>query len=111
MDHVAALTEMHIRPLFTGAQQIHVPATTVLADPTMFLRIIERAQINHAFGPMFFLSALLRALRASKSPLDIRLPANLRIVSGGEQVNTATCTELVQYLTKMGAPDNVIIPA
>jgi len=112
MDHAAALTEMHIRPMFTRAQQIHVPALTVLRDPIMFLRIIERAQINHAFGPMFFHSAILRALNALGTVPDIRLPANLRIISGGEPTNTATCTELVRkYLTKMGAPDNVIISA
>lgn len=111
MDHVAALIEMHVWPMFAGAQQLHVPAAVILADPIMFLRIIERGRINHAFGPMFFQSALLRALRASRATSTLRLPPDIRIVSGGETTNTVTCTELVrQYLIKMGAPDNVIIP-
>ncbi|KAG9097224.1 hypothetical protein FS749_006775 [Ceratobasidium sp. UAMH 11750] len=114
MDHAAGLIEFHIRPLFTRANQFHIPSRTVLANPLIFLRVLSHAQIDHAFGPMFFHSALLRALKQAKpGELDgIKLRDGLRIVSGGEATNTATCTDLVRtYLVKLGAPDNVIIPA
>ncbi|KAG8696830.1 hypothetical protein FRC08_006911 [Ceratobasidium sp. 394] len=114
MDHAAGLIEFHIRPIFTRASQFHIPSHTVLADPLIFLRVLSHAQIDHAFGPMFFQSALLRALKQAKpGDLDgVRLREGLRIVSGGEATNTATCTDLVRtYLVKLGAPHNVIIPA
>ncbi|KAG8738288.1 hypothetical protein FRC10_007064 [Ceratobasidium sp. 414] len=111
MDHAAGLVEFHIRPIFTRANQFHIPSRTVLANPLIFLRVLGHAQIDHAFGPMFFQSALLRALkRAKPGDLDgIRLQKSLRILSGGEATNTATCADLVRtYLAKLGAPDNVI---
>ncbi|KAF8601621.1 acetyl-CoA synthetase-like protein [Ceratobasidium sp. AG-I] len=114
MDHAAGLVEFHIRPMFTRADQIHIHSRSVLAEPLVFLRVISHARVDHAFGPMFFLSALLRALKQTK-PEDlngVKLQEGLRIVSGGEGTSTTTCTELVRdHLVKLGAPDNVIIPA
>ncbi|KAF8601618.1 acetyl-CoA synthetase-like protein [Ceratobasidium sp. AG-I] len=114
MDHAAGLVEFHIRPMFTRADQIQIPSRILHTDPLIFLRVLSHAQIDHAFGPMYFLSALLRALkRSNPGELDsVKLQNSLRIVSGGEAVNTTTCTKLVRgYLAKLGAPDNVIIPA
>ncbi|KAG8738290.1 hypothetical protein FRC10_007066 [Ceratobasidium sp. 414] len=114
MDHAAGLVEFHIWPMFARANQLHIPSRAVLSDPFIFLRVLSHTQIDHAFGPMFFLSALLRALkRGTGGDLDgVRLQGGLRIVSGGEATNTATCTELVRnHLVKLGAPDNVLISA
>ncbi|KAG9080693.1 hypothetical protein FRC06_006254 [Ceratobasidium sp. 370] len=114
MDHAAGLGEFHIWPMFARANQIHIPSRIVSSDLLVFLRVLSHAQIDHAFGPMFFLSALLRALkRSTAESLDgVRLREGLRIVSGGEATNTATCAELVRkYLVKLGAPDNVLISA
>lgn len=112
MDHAAGLIEMHIRPMFVCAQQLHVSAASIISDPILFLRVIERAQADRTFAPMFLLSALLRALRLPTTQLpDIRLPQGLKIVSGGESTNTAACATLVrEYLVKLGAEENVIIP-
>ncbi|KAG8713782.1 hypothetical protein FRC08_012818 [Ceratobasidium sp. 394] len=114
MDHAAGLLEFHIWPMFVRANQLHIPSRTVQSDLLVFLRVLSHAQVDHAFGPMFFLSALLRALKHSTAgDLDgIKLREDLRIVSGGEATNTATCAELVRkYLVKLGAPDNALISA
>ncbi|MGO4419130.1 AMP-binding protein, partial [Streptomyces sp. MCAF7] len=41
-DHVAALLEAHLLPLYAGANQLHAPASVILEEPQRFLRIISR---------------------------------------------------------------------
>ncbi|QRV89339.1 AMP binding enzyme [Ceratobasidium sp. AG-Ba] len=113
MDHVAGLAEFHIWPMFARTDQIHIPSHTLLSNPIAFLQALSHARIDHAFAPMFLLSALLRSLKKlGQGGLNkIKLSRELRIVSGGEAVKTATSSELVRdYLVPLGANDNVIVP-
>ncbi|KAG9121031.1 hypothetical protein FRC07_003185 [Ceratobasidium sp. 392] len=111
MDHAAGLIEFHIWPLFARTNQVHVPSGLVLSDLLVFLRILSHAKIDHSFGPMFLLSALLRALKRAGGLEEVRLKEGLRIVSGGDPKHTTTCAELENYLVKMGAREDVIISA
>ncbi|KAG8724665.1 hypothetical protein FRC09_015809 [Ceratobasidium sp. 395] len=113
MDHTAGLIEFHVWPLFAQTNQHHIPSSFILSDPLVFLRVLGHAKIDHAFGPMFFLSALLRALkREGLGGLEkLRLNEGLRIVSGGETTNVIACAELERYLVKMGASRDAIIAA
>ena len=93
-DHVAALLETHLLPLYAGARQIHVPPEVVLRNPLEFLRIISRYRVSMTFTPNFLL-AQLNALahtagtdNVSGEQLD--LSCLRHIVSGGEANVVAT---------------------
>jgi acyl-CoA synthetase (AMP-forming)/AMP-acid ligase II len=52
-DHVAALLETHLLPLFVGASQVHVDPAMILAEPLLFLRLIDRFRVTMSFSPNF----------------------------------------------------------
>jgi acyl-CoA synthetase (AMP-forming)/AMP-acid ligase II len=62
MDHVANLTEIHLHAIALGAEQIHVPAVDLLANPLLFLDLIDRHRVSYSFAPNFFLASVKKAL-------------------------------------------------
>ncbi|GHE93166.1 non-ribosomal peptide synthetase [Streptomyces fumanus] len=105
-DHVAALLECHLLPLFAGASQVHVPPSAILDQPLDFLRLIARHGVTVTFSPNFLLG-LLNADRY-RLPDDVDLSCLRHIVSGGEAVPLATGTA---FLEKFGLPHGVLWPA
>lgn len=74
-DHVAALLECHLLPLYAGATQLHVQAPVVLGDPLEFLRLISAYGVTMTFTPNFLLGLLNPAAeqlegRAGAAPLS-----------------------------------------
>lgn len=65
-DHVANLTEIHLHALSLGADQVHLPGSAVLADPTVFLDKISSHKVSYTFAPNFFLASLVDRLHYTK---------------------------------------------
>ena len=114
-DHVAALIEGHLLPMFAGAHQVHVAASDILANPLLFLGLISKHEITNTFAPNFFLAKLRKTLETSDhadsllNNLDL---GKLRaLISGGEAVAAEMCETLVEMLCEYGVPRNVIVPA
>ncbi|KAF2280227.1 acetyl-CoA synthetase-like protein [Westerdykella ornata] len=109
MDHVAALTELHLHALYHGVDQIHVHASDLLCSPRLFLDLLSLHEVSRTFAPNFFLAQLL------SSP-DVKTPqkwdfSNLKwLVSGGEANNIDICREISSLLSRFGAPTNVLSP-
>ena len=40
-NHVASMVETHIHAMYFGAESVHVPAPTLLANPEKFLQFID----------------------------------------------------------------------
>lgn len=109
MDHVAALTELHLHALYHGVDQIHIHASDVLCSPRLFLDLLSSHEVSRTFAPNFFLAQLMASPEV-KGPRtwDFR---NLRwLVSGGEANNVNTCREVASLLSEYGAPTNVVSP-
>ncbi|MEU6389498.1 non-ribosomal peptide synthetase [Streptomyces sp. NPDC046939] len=105
-DHVAALLECHLLPVFAGASQVHVSPSVILNAPLDFLRLIARHRVTVTFAPNFLLG-LLNSDRY-RVPADVDLSCLRHIVSGGEAVPCATGTA---FLEKFGLPPGVLWPA
>ncbi|KAF2868515.1 hypothetical protein BDV95DRAFT_678929 [Massariosphaeria phaeospora] len=111
MDHVAALTEIHLHALYHGVDQVHVHATDMICSPRLFFDIISRHQVSRTFAPNFFLAKLVTVLDAEKNALDSEdwdFTSLKFLVSGGEANDIDTCAAVTSFLTKHGAPANVL---
>lgn len=111
LDHVANLVEIHMQAMLHGAQQIHVQASDLLADPMLFLRIIDEYRVNYTFAPNFFLSLLEKDLISSdaSAPIhSINLSCLRSIMSGGEANVVETANRLTRRLQDLGAQGQII---
>ncbi|MFH8365621.1 AMP-binding protein [Streptomyces sp. NPDC018031] len=115
-DHVAALLEAHLLPLYVGADQLHAPASVVLEDPLQFLRIVSRYRVTMTFTPNFLLAPLNAAVQkiaeekeAGGEGLD--LSALRHIVSGGEANVVATGETFLAGYARYGLRGSALWPA
>ncbi|KAF3931630.1 hypothetical protein ABW20_dc0104017 [Dactylellina cionopaga] len=140
LDHVANLTQIHLHAMSLAAQQVHVPAAELMANPLGFLGYISSHKVTYTLAPNFFLATLVRSLESldralagsnapadgssassvatSKNPLHgLEDPeskfslASLRVLaSGGEANVVSTCDKLTRLLRKYNAPSSFISP-
>lgn len=113
MDHVANLTEIHLHSMYLGAEQVHVHAVDVIAQPMLYLQLIERHAASYSFAPNFFLASVRKAVQAflptEKNPLP-NISSMRSLISGGEANPTGLAASLSLSLAKLGAPEHFIRP-
>ena len=113
LDHVAGLIEIHLQAMHLGMDQVHVPAATVIVDPSTFLNIVSRHRVSRTFAPNFYLAKLRQSIESNDPRIDkdLDLSCLSYLASGGESNHTATCSAVANLLHhKYGTPENVIIP-
>ncbi|KAL6712850.1 hypothetical protein ACLMJK_009562 [Lecanora helva] len=113
LDHVAGLIEIHLQAMYLGMDQVHVNASTVLAEPALFLNLVNEYRVSRSFAPNFFLAKLRQCIEADDPKInnELDLSCLLYLASGGESNNTETCRAVADLLHhKYRAPENVIIP-
>lgn len=108
-DHVAALLESHMIASYVGAHQVHAEPATILADPLLFLRIIQRYRVTIAFAPNFLLGQINAALSAGSASLE--LSTLRRIVTGGEANVVTTGRRFLELLAPYGLSPGALWPA
>ena len=110
-DHVANLTECHIKAMYLCADQIHVPAGEVIAHPWLFLSLIAQHRVSATFAPNFFLARLLQTMNDSPAYNDsLDLSCLKHINSGGEANVVETAAGLTKALQRFGARESFICP-
>jgi len=116
-DHVAALLEAHMLPLYVGAEQLHVDPALILADPLQFLRLIDRFRVSMTFAPNFLLGQINAAVEAKHSAvtrgaaLTVDLSCLRHIVCGGEAIVVETGRRFLELLAPYGLSHDSIWPA
>lgn len=111
LDHVANLTEVHLHAMSLAANQVHVSAIDLLADPMTFLRLISKHRIAYTFAPNFFLASLRKVLeRENSSKIHLNLSSLHALISGGEANVTETCEAVTNLLAQYNAPQNFVRP-
>ncbi|KAI9666525.1 MAG: putative NRPS-like protein biosynthetic cluster [Bathelium mastoideum] len=113
LDHVGSLTELHLTAMVAGCSQVHVPATEIIGDPLVFLRLLSKHRVVRTFAPNFFIHKLQQRLDAAAQvdTVGIDLRHLLYLISGGESNNVDTCVRVSKHLRKLGAPtENTITP-
>ena len=92
------------------AEQIHVQASDLLAEPRKFFQLLSKHQVSYTFAPNFFLGRLRDTIASTSSfpPIDL---SHLRaFISGGESNVVETCAAPTQLLHKHGIKGDVIRP-
>ncbi|CCC14582.1 hypothetical protein SMACR_09570 [Sordaria macrospora] len=114
MDHVANLTEVHLHAMILGADQVHVHALDLLAQPMLFVHLIDRHRASYTFAPNFFLASVRKALEAffaMSSPDSSPNLSSLRsLISGGEANSTALASVLSDLFGRLGAQRHFLRP-
>ena len=113
-DHVAALLEAHLLPLFVGALQLHVESAPILANPMHFLQLINEYRVSMTFAPNFLFGQINAALGSEKiahahPPLD--LSCLRHIISGGEAIVVETGQRFLDLLAPYGLARSALWPA
>jgi acyl-CoA synthetase (AMP-forming)/AMP-acid ligase II/thioesterase domain-containing protein len=110
-DHVASVIETHMHALYLGAELVHVPATTVIADPLEFLRLVELHRVAYTFAPHFFLARLLLNI-GSSADLQVKFDLSClkHLISGGESNIVETAVALTETLQEHGLRLDFIRP-
>ena len=106
-DHVAALIECHLLPLYTGANQMHVPPVEIMNDPARFVQLLAAHRVTMTFTPNFLLSQI------NAAPVDsgIDLSCVRAIICGGEAVVCATARTFLEQLRPFGLSADTLWPA
>ncbi|ROV87602.1 hypothetical protein VSDG_09605 [Cytospora chrysosperma] len=110
MDHVAALTEIHLHALWLGIDQVHISAADIVPSPRNFLNLLSRHRVSYTFAPNFFLAKLISAVKPSDTDAALDLSHLVSLISGGEANDVATCVAISELLGKFGARRNVLTP-
>ncbi|MFC5216345.1 alpha/beta fold hydrolase [Streptomyces coerulescens] len=107
-DHVAALLECHLLPLYAGSRQCHAEPSAVLGEPLEFVRLLSRHRVTATFAPNFLLGLLLTT-EPGAEPLDL---SSLRhLISGGEAVVGATGRAFLERFAPYGLGPEILWPA
>ena len=109
MDHVAALSQIHLQAVYLGAEQYHVQATDLLVDPLSFLRLINDNRISYTFAPNFFMASLIKNLQLETTE-NYELSCLKVCLSGGEANPTETCRRFSELMRKYNAPAGFLSP-
>lgn len=111
-EHIASLSEAHLLSMYVGATQLHADASQIIADPLLFLRLIERHRVTTTFTPNFLLGHLNVILaRKNLDELHLDLSRLRHIISGGEAVVVDTARTLLQRLAPLGLRASALWPA
>ena len=112
-DHVAALLECHLLPLYAGATQLHVEAPVVLQEPLNFLRLISRFGVTMTFTPNFLLGLINpQADRLDEEDgAEIDLSRLRHVISGGEAVVRTTGETFLSRFAPYGLRPDALWPA
>jgi acyl-CoA synthetase (AMP-forming)/AMP-acid ligase II/thioesterase domain-containing protein len=110
-DHVAALLEGHMLPMYVGATQIHVQPRAVLGHPLRFLELISEHGVTMTFTPNFMLGQINKALAQAPSGSKLQLSKLRQIICGGEAIVSATARTFLESLAPRGLAGDVLWPA
>lgn len=120
IDHVANLTEIHLHAMSLGSNQVHVHATDLLINPSVFLNLLSKHHIGYTFAPNFFLASLRKYMDSEDSLTsgkenhwlckNIDLSRLKAFISGGEANVVETCDALTRSLRRFNMKGDILRP-
>ncbi|KAI1100868.1 acetyl-CoA synthetase-like protein [Jackrogersella minutella] len=114
LDHAVNLVEMHMHAMSLGAEQVHVQANDLLADPLLFPRVISQHRVSVTFAPNFFLDLVATQILEKDpelhNPEQLDLSSLRALFSGGEVNVVKTAVDLTRTFQAYGTPAEFICP-
>ncbi|HKS30093.1 MAG TPA: condensation domain-containing protein [Pyrinomonadaceae bacterium] len=114
LTHVGGIVMFHLRDVFIGCRQVHVPTSEILAEPLRWLDLMDEYgatttwAANFAYG---LINEEIERLNSESSARSWDLSRMRFIVNGGEAVNAATGRKFLQLLSRFGLPATSMRPA
>lgn len=110
IDHVGAISFLHLLPLVLGIEQIHVKSDYVLGDVARWVQLLSDYRASISWAPNFAYRLLLDRLK-HESPSSWDLSSVRFLVNAGESVVGRTLVEVEDVLGRFGLPSGSIRPA
>ncbi|MEU6266177.1 SDR family NAD(P)-dependent oxidoreductase [Saccharopolyspora shandongensis] len=109
LDHVGGIQMSHIRDVYTGCDQVHVPIRWVLEDPLRWLACIDQYRASITWAPNFAFGLIAdRADEVAGQGWD--LSCLRHILNAGEAIAAKTTRRFLRLLIPMGLPADSMNP-
>lgn len=110
IDHVAGLIYFHIRDVYLGSKQIHLPLQLFLQEPLNWLDAIDRFQVSIAFGPNFAYALVNDCVEANPQQ-QWDLSSMKFFLNGAEAIVAKTARRFLQLLAPHGLAQEAMCPS
>ncbi|NEQ06321.1 MAG: SDR family NAD(P)-dependent oxidoreductase, partial [Moorea sp. SIO4E2] len=110
VDHVAPILTCHFKDTYLGCQQIEVATDVVLANPIVWLDLLEKYRVSHTWTPNFGFKLVSDAL-SKVSHLSWDLSSVKFFMNAGEQVTPKVVREFLRLVAPFGVPSQAMQPA
>jgi len=110
LDHVGAISFLHLLPTFLGCQQVHVSPHLVMRDIRRWLDLLSEFRATISWAPNFAFRLIVDRETASGSQ-DLDLTRLRFLVNAGEAVVQQTLQAFCERLSPHGFLPNSIRPA
>ena len=115
LDHVGGIVLFHMRDVYLGCQQIHVPTQEILKAPTRWLNLMSQYRTTITWAPNFAYGLIIDQLeqqdKISSENSQWDLSSVKLIVSAGEMIVAKTVRKFLQLLARYNLPPQVMQPA
>ena len=108
LDHVVGTLSFHLAPVVLGCDNVHAPTALVLADPLLWLDLLQRHRAAHSWAPNFGFKLVADAVRARP---DRRwdLGTVRTLVNAGEQCTEPVMAEFVAAVEPFGITPGTVV--
>ncbi|HEX6292588.1 MAG TPA: SDR family NAD(P)-dependent oxidoreductase, partial [Herpetosiphonaceae bacterium] len=110
LDHVVPIVMFHLRPVFLGCTNLHAPAELILADPLLWLDLLERHRVNHTWAPNFGYKLITEALHRQPGR-HWDLAALKTLLNAGEQCTLPVMRDFLTATAPFGISASKLVLA
>ncbi|MDI4663602.1 SDR family NAD(P)-dependent oxidoreductase [Xanthobacter autotrophicus] len=110
LDHVVPMLTWHLRDVYLGMTQIEVETAAVLADPLLWLDLMERHGVTRSWSPNFGFKLVSDAVR--QAPERTWALGHVRtLMNAGEQATAPVIAEFLALTAPFGLRPEAMQPA
>ncbi|WP_405096867.1 amino acid adenylation domain-containing protein [Micromonospora sp. NBC_01412] len=110
LDHVGGIVMMHLGPVVLGCGTTHVATGLVLADPLLWLDLLQRHEVRHSWSPNFGYKLVSEALRGHPDR-DWDLRGVRSLINAGEQCTAPVTRRFLADVRRFGVRPDVLLLA
>jgi acyl transferase domain-containing protein/acyl-CoA synthetase (AMP-forming)/AMP-acid ligase II len=110
LDHVAGVVMYHLGPVLLSCDNVHVPTSEVLADPLLWLDLLQRFRAQHSWSPNFGYKLVADALARSQGR-NWDLSEVRTLVNAGEQCTEPVMSRFVEAVAPFGVEERNLLLA
>ncbi len=110
LDHVAGIIYFHLRDVYLGASQVHVPTEWILQNPLRWLDLVEKHRVTVTFAPNFAFG-LINQLSEEIASQKRNLSSIRFFLNGAEAIVSKTARRFLEILQPHGLHPRAMRPA